>query len=77
MREIERARQFGFIETEYKSKARAGIPMPIGNRLTTNGQNRKIINMWTGMHVRHFLDNEPVTGYENEHSLLSIVDIYY
>ncbi len=67
LRETERARQFGFTETEY-NRARAES-VANWNLLITSVTNARMKS--TSIIVRHFLDNEPIPGIENEYAIIN------
>ncbi len=68
LREIERARQFGFTETEY-NRARAEYLRQLESAYNERDKrkNREYVNEY----VRHFLDNEPIPGIENEYAIIN------
>lgn len=68
LRETERARQFGFTETEY-NRARAEYLRKLESAYNERdkGKNEDYVNEY----VRHFLDNEPIPGIENEYTIIN------
>lgn len=68
LREIERVRQFGFTETEYK-RARAEYLRRIESAY--NERNKRKNEQYVNEYVRHFLDNEPVPGIESEYAIMN------
>ena len=68
LREIERARQFGFTETEY-SRARAEYLRQLESAFQERDK-RKNEN-YVKEYVRHFLDNEPIPGIANEYTIIN------
>lgn len=70
LREIERARRFGFTETEY-SRARAEVLRLIESEY--NERDKKRNDHYTSQYVHHFLDNEPIPGIENLYSIINQV----
>ena len=66
--EIERAREFGFTESEY-ARARAEY---LRNLESAYNERDKVKNEpYAQQYVRHFLDNEPIPGIENEYAIIS------
>ncbi|MEG1562797.1 MAG: insulinase family protein [Bacteroides sp.] len=70
MREIERARQFGFTDTEY-ARARAEYLRQLES--SYNERDKRKNNSYVNQYVRHFLDNEPIPGIENEYAIINQV----
>lgn len=68
MREIERARQFGFTETEY-ARARAEYLRQLESAY--NERDKRKNQEYVNEYVRHFLDNEPIPGIENEYAIFN------
>ena len=66
LREIERARQFGFTESEYV-RARAEFLRQLESAYQERDKRRN--EQYVDEYVRHFLDNEPIPGVENEYQL--------
>ena len=64
LREIERARQFGFTETEY-NRARAEYLRQLESAYNERDKQKN------NKYVRHFLDNEPIPGIENEYTFIN------
>ena len=66
--EIERARKFGFTASEY-SRARAEY---LRNIESAYNERDKVKNEPYALeYVRHFLDNEPIPGIENEYTIMN------
>lgn len=70
LREIERARQFGFTETEY-NRARAEYLRQLESAF--NERDKRKNEKYVNEYVRHFLDNEPIPGIENEYAIINQV----
>ena len=68
LRETERARQFGFTETEY-SRARAEYLRQLESAF--NERDKRKNEEYVNEYVRHFLDNEPIPGIENEYAIIN------
>lgn len=68
LREIERARRFGFTESEYQ-RARAEYLRYIESAY--NERDKQKNDAYVGQYVRHFLDNEPIPGIENQYPLIN------
>ena len=68
VREIERARKFGFTETEY-NRARAEYLRELESAF--NERDKRKNDSYVNAYVRHFLDNEPIPGIENEYAIIS------
>lgn len=66
LREIERARRFGFTETEYN---RARMNYLKGMETAYNERGKRKNEELTQSCIRHFLDNEPMPGIENEYHI--------
>ncbi len=66
--EIERARKFGFTASEY-ARARAEY---LRNLESAYNEREKVKNdAYVRQYVRHFLDNEPIPGVENEYAIMN------
>ena len=66
--EIERARKFGFTASEY-ARARAEY---LRNLESAYNERDKVKNdSYVREYVRHFLDNEPIPGIENEYAIMN------
>lgn len=68
LREMERARRFGFTESEYQ-RARAEYLRNLESAY--NERDKRKNNEYINEYVRHFLDNEPIPGIENEYGIIS------
>ena len=68
LRETERARQFGFTETEY-NRARAEYLRHLESAY--NERDKRKNEEYVNEYVRHFLDNEPIPGIENEYTIIN------
>ena len=68
LREIERARQFGFTETEY-NRARSEYLRQLESAY--NERDKRKNENYVDEYVRHFLDNEPIPGIEKEYAILN------
>ncbi|MBP9587043.1 MAG: insulinase family protein [Bacteroides sp.] len=68
LRETERARQFGFTESEY-TRARAEYLRQVESAY--NERDKRKNDKYVGEYVRHFLDKEPIPGIENEYALIN------
>ena len=68
VREIERARKFGFTESEY-NRARADYLRELESSF--NERDKRKNESYVDAYVRHFLDNEPIPGIENEYAIIS------
>lgn len=66
--EIERAREFGFTESEY-SRARAEYLRHLESAF--NERDKVKNEAYVKEYVRHFLDNEPIPGIENEYAMMN------
>lgn len=67
-REIERARRFGFTETEYD---RARTELLRLYESAYNERDKRKNETFVTEYVRHFLDNEPIPGIENEYAIIN------
>ena len=67
-REIERARQFGFTAGEY-SRAKADYLRALESAY--NERNKTKSQSYVKEYVRHFIDNEPIPGIENEYAIMN------
>ncbi|NDW13157.1 insulinase family protein [Bacteroides sp. 214] len=67
-REIERVRRFGFTESEY-TRARADYLRQLESSF--NEKDKLKNNQIVRNYVRHFLDNEPIPGIENEYAIMN------
>ncbi|WP_221656961.1 M16 family metallopeptidase [Bacteroides salyersiae] len=68
LREMERARQFGFTETEY-NRARAEYLRQLESAY--NERDKRKNEEYVNEYVRHFLDKEPIPGIENEYAIIN------
>ena len=68
VREIERARKFGFTASEY-SRAKADYLR--GLESAYNEREKMKNNEYVQEYVRHFIDNEPIPGIETEYALMN------
>ena len=68
VREIERARKFGFTSSEY---ARAKADYLRALESAYNERDKMKNNEYVQEYVRHFIDNEPIPGIENEYAIMS------
>ncbi len=68
IREIERARKFGFTTSEY---ARAKADYLRGLESAYNERDKMKNNQYVQEYVRHFIDNEPIPGIETEYALMN------
>lgn len=66
--EIERAREFGFTESEYM-RARAEYLRQLESAY--NERDKVKNESYVKEYVRHFLDNEPIPGIENEYAIMN------
>lgn len=66
LREMERARQFGFTETEY-NRARAEYLRQLESAY--NERDKRKNQEYANEYVRYFLDKEPIPGIENEYAI--------
>lgn len=68
LREMERARRFGFTESEYQ-RARAEYLRNLESAYNERDKHKN--DEYINEYVRHFLDNEPIPGIENEYGIIS------
>lgn len=68
LREIERARRFGFTQSEY-TRARADILRSLESEY--NERDKKKNDSYVKQYVRHFLDNEPIPSIADEYAFLN------
>ncbi len=68
VREIERARKFGFTASEY-SRAKADYLR--GLESAYNERDKMKNNQYVQEYIRHFIDNEPIPGIETEYALMN------
>nr|WP_321028702.1 insulinase family protein [Bacteroides nordii] len=68
LREMERARQFGFTETEY-GRARAEYLRQLESAY--NERDKRKNETYVNEYVRNFLDKEPIPGIENEYAIIN------
>ncbi|WP_321480970.1 insulinase family protein [uncultured Bacteroides sp.] len=68
LREIERAKQFGFTESEYV-RARAEYLRQLESAYNERDKNKN--ESYVKKYVRNFLDNEPIPGIENEYAIIN------
>lgn len=68
LQEIERARRFGFTESEY-ARARANYLQRLESAY--NEREKTKHGSYVNEYVRHFLDAEPIPGIETEYALLN------
>lgn len=68
LREMERARRFGFTKSEYQ-RARAEYLRNLESAY--NERDKRKNDEYINEYVRHFLDNEPIPGIENEYGIIS------
>ena len=68
--EIERVRRFGFTPSEY---ARAQADYLRGLEVAYNERNKQRTQSYVNEYVRHFVDNEPIPGIENEYAIMNQV----
>lgn len=68
LREMERARRFGFTATEY-NRARAEYLRQLESAY--NERDKRKNEEYVDEYVRHFLDKEPIPGINNEYALVS------
>ena len=68
VREIERARKFGFTASEY---ARAKADYLRGLESSYNERDKMKNDQYVQDYVRHFIDNEPIPGIENEYAIMN------
>lgn len=70
VREIERVRRFGFTASEY---ARAQADYLRSLEVAYNERNKQRTGAYINEYVRHFIDNEPIPGIENEYNIMNQV----
>ena len=68
LREIQRAATFGFTESEYV-RAKADYLRALESAYSERDKTKN--EAYVNSYVRHFLDNEPIPGIENEYSLMN------
>ena len=68
MTEIERARQFGFTASEY---ARTKADYLRALESAYNEKDKMKNSQYVNEYVRHFIDNEPIPGIENEYAIMN------
>ena len=68
LREIHRAAQFGFTESEY-ARVKADYLRSIESAYNERDKNKN--ESYVNSYVRHFLDNEPIPGIENTYALMN------
>lgn len=68
MTEIERVRQFGFTASEY---ARAKADYLRALESAYNEKDKMKNSQYVNEYVRHFIDNEPIPGIENEYAIMN------
>ena len=68
VREIERARKFGFTASEY---ARAKADYLRALESAYNERDKMKNNQYVEEYVRHFIDNEPIPGIETEYAIMN------
>ncbi|MBP6069300.1 MAG: insulinase family protein [Bacteroides sp.] len=68
LREVERARRFGFTESEY-NRAKSEYLRHLESAYNERDKNKN--ESYVQQYVRHFLDNEPIPGIENEYTILN------
>ena len=68
VREMERARQFGFTASEY-TRAKAEYLRMLESAY--NERNKVKNDSYSQEYVRHFVDNEPIPGIENEYAIMN------
>ena len=68
VREIERARKFGFTASEY-ARAKADYLRQLESAY--NERDKMKNNQYVQEYVRHFIDNEPIPGIETEYALMN------
>lgn len=68
LREIQRAATFGFTESEYV-RAKADYLRALESAYSERDKTKN--EAYINSYVRHFLDNEPIPGIENEYSLMN------
>ena len=68
MKEIERVRQFGFTASEY-ARAKADYLRML--EVAYNERDKQKTGTYVQEYVRHFIDNEPIPGIENEYAIMN------
>lgn len=68
LREMERARKFGFTESEY-NRAKADYLRHLESAY--NERNKVKNDAYVQEYIRHFIDNEPIPGIETEYALMN------
>lgn len=68
IREMERARKFGFTASEYE-RAKANYMTSVESAY--NERNKVKNGSYVNEYVRHFIDNEPIPGIENEYAIIN------
>ncbi|MEG1685147.1 MAG: insulinase family protein [Bacteroides sp.] len=68
VRETERARRFGFTASEY-ARARAEYLRYLESAF--NERDKQKNESYVNEYVRHFIDNEPIPGIENEYAIMN------
>lgn len=68
MTEIERVRQFGFTASEY-ARAKADYLRSLESAYNEREKMRN--SQYVNEYVRHFIDNEPIPGIENEYAIMN------
>ena len=68
MKEIERVRQFGFTASEY-ARAKADYLRML--EVAYNERDKQKTSTYVQEYVRHFIDNEPIPGIENEYAIMN------
>ncbi|MBQ8442715.1 MAG: insulinase family protein [Bacteroides sp.] len=68
VREIERARKFGFTASEY-ARAKADYLLMLESAYKERDKMKN--NQYVQEYVRHFIDNEPIPGIEMEYTLMN------
>ena len=70
LREVDRARQFGFTDSEY-ARARAEYLRQLESAF--NERDKRKNEAYVNEYVRHFLDKEPIPGIEAEYAIINQV----
>ncbi|WP_455671739.1 M16 family metallopeptidase [Phocaeicola sp.] len=68
LREIERMHKYGFTASEY-ARAKADYLRMLES--SYNERNKTKNNSYVNAYVRHFIDNEPIPGIENEYAIMN------
>lgn len=68
LREQERARRFGFTESEY-TRAKAEYLRKLESAYNERDKEKHIT--YAQEYIRHYLDNEPIPGIENEYAIMN------